>query len=49
MEALGAMVHEGVSPESIDAMSIGDLVGWYQVMHSYSKAVEKQMNKRRKQ
>jgi hypothetical protein len=49
MEALGAMVHEGVSPESIDSMSIGDLVGWYQVMHSYSKAVEKSIPKRRKQ
>jgi hypothetical protein len=48
MESLGAMVHEGVSPESIDSMSIGDLVGWYLVMQQYQKAVKKIIPKRRK-
>lgn len=41
MSALGAMVHEGMSPESIDRMDIGDIVGWFQVMITYQKEVAK--------
>lgn len=48
MGALGAMVHEGMSPESIDSMGIPDLVGWYQVMVAYQKEIEKNTPKPRK-
>lgn len=41
MSSLGAMVHEGMAPDSIDRMEIVDVVGWYHVMMAYQKEVAK--------
>lgn len=35
------MVHEGMDTESMDRMSIPDLMGWYQVMLAFQKEVAK--------
>jgi hypothetical protein len=45
MSALGAMVHEGMSPDHLDNLPIEDVVSWFQIMREYRRDVDKQTAK----
>ena len=41
MRSLGGLVASGISPEVVDAMDLGDLSSWYEIMVCYHKGDER--------